>query len=253
MHTAAHELYARLSNVIMLPTLLLSAAASVLSIMLKGWQYGPYIVASMSATSTFLIGVQQHLKVEAKAESYKISAHRFDQLVTEAVSRSIITGINVRDVSEWEKELHRIAEANQFVMPSSIRRRCAGPYSPLVLVAALPALSAEEATLPTTTGMPPLIMMRPGNARQIGPLGRARSRPCLHGSRRHHAHQLHRNPQARALCRVTSQRRRTLPHQRVRRNYNRGSINTSNDRTPTRPLTRASPSCCACRQWCHPH
>eukprot|EP00964_Phaeocystis_antarctica_P019711 scaffold10880_cov64-Phaeocystis_antarctica.AAC.3 len=125
MHTAAHELYARLTNVIMLPTLLLSAAASVLSIMLKSWQYGPYIVASMSATSTFLIGVQQHLKVEAKAESYKISAHRFDQLVTEAISRSIITGINVRDVSEWEKELHRIAEANQFVMPSSIRRKCA--------------------------------------------------------------------------------------------------------------------------------
>ena len=132
MHTAAHELYARLSNVIMLPTLLLSATASVLSIMTKGWQYGPYIVASMSATSTFLIGVQQHLKVEAKAESYKISAHRFDQLVTEAISRSIITGINVRDVSSWEKELHRIAEANQFVMPSSIRRQCAGPHSPLV-------------------------------------------------------------------------------------------------------------------------
>ena len=130
MHTAAHELYARLSNVIMLPTLLLSATASVLSIMTKGWQYGPYIVASMSATSTFLIGVQQHLKVEAKAESYKISAHRFDQLVTEAISRSIITGINVRDVSSWEKELHRIAEANQFVMPSSIRRQCAGPHRP---------------------------------------------------------------------------------------------------------------------------
>ena len=155
--------------------------------------------------------------------------------------------------AEWEKELHRIAEANQFVMPSSIRRQCAGPYSPLVLVAALPALSAEEAPLPTTTGMPPLIMMRHGNARQIGPLGRARSRLCLHGSRRHHVHQLHQNPQARALCRVTSQRRRTLPHQRVRRNYNRGSINTSNDRTPTRPLTRASPSCSACRQLCHPH
>ena len=42
--------------------------------------------------------------------------------VTEAVSRSIITGITVRDVAEWEKELHRIAEANQFVLPARIRR-----------------------------------------------------------------------------------------------------------------------------------
>ena len=249
MHTAAHELYARLSNVIMLPTLLLSATASVLSIMTKGWQYGPYIVASMSATSTFLIGVQQHLKVEAKAESYKISAHRFDQLVTEAISRSIITGINVRDVSSWEKELHRIAEANQFVMPSSIRRQCAGPHSPLV---APPPPS------------PHLLKRRPPASRrrqvcrrcsrQIDPLGRARSPPCLRGSR-HRAHQLVlQNPQPQALCRVASQRRRTLPRQRVRRNHNRGSINTSNARTrPTRPRLRAGPSCSACRQSCRPH
>ena len=222
MHTAAHELYARLSNVIMLPTLLLSATASVLSIMTKGWQYGPYIVASMSATSTFLIGVQQHLKVEAKAESYKISAHRFDQLVTEAISRSIITGINVRDVSSWEKELHRIAEANQFVMPSSIRRQCAGPHSPLVAPPppSPPLLKRRPPPcLPTTTGMPPLFTRR-GNARQIDPLGRARSPPCLRGSR-HRAHQLVlQNPQPQALCRVASQRRRTLPRQRVRRNHN---------------------------------
>jgi len=123
MHTAAHELYIWLANVIMLPALLFSALGSVLSVMLKEEPLGPYIVAAISATSTFLIGVQQHIKVEAKAESHRISAHRFDQLVTEAVSRSIITGITVRDVAVWEKELHRIAEVNQFVMPSSIRRR----------------------------------------------------------------------------------------------------------------------------------
>ena len=43
--------------------------------------------------------------------------------MTEAVARSIITGITVRDVAEWEKELHRIAEANQFVLPARIRRK----------------------------------------------------------------------------------------------------------------------------------
>ena len=99
--------------------------ASVLSVTLKDYPGGHWIVAAIATSSTFLIGVQQHLKVEAKAESHRISAHRFDQLVTEAVSRSIITGITVRDVAEWEKELHRIAEANQFVLPARIRRKAA--------------------------------------------------------------------------------------------------------------------------------
>ena len=129
LHTAAHEHYVWLANVIMLPALLTSAVASVLSVTLKDYPDGPWIVAAVATSSTFLIGVQQHLKVEAKAESHRISAHRFDQLVTEAVSRSIITGITVRDVAEWEKELHRIAEANQFVLPARIRRRFAAQSS----------------------------------------------------------------------------------------------------------------------------
>ena len=78
MHTAAHELYIWLTNVIMLPALLLSALASVLSVMLKEEQLGPYIITGITATSTFLIGVQQHLKVRRNATAFwLLTRHNF--------------------------------------------------------------------------------------------------------------------------------------------------------------------------------
>ena len=144
-----------LANVIMLPALLTSAVASVLSVTLKDYPGGHWIVAAIATSSTFLIGVQQHLKVESKAESHRISAHRFDQLVTEAVSRSIITGINVRDVSEWEKELHRIAEANQFVLPAHIRRRFAARSSVDMIGPAPPAERRAARHMPPPRTQPP--------------------------------------------------------------------------------------------------
>ena len=63
LHTEAHESYTSLTNVIMLPALLSSAIASVLAVTLKDNPAGPYVVAAVSTASTFLIGVQQHLKV----------------------------------------------------------------------------------------------------------------------------------------------------------------------------------------------
>ena len=105
MHTEAHELYSLAANLLALSAVLLSALAAALSILLREVAAGPYAVAALACISAVLIGVQQKLKVDAKAEAHHISAHRFDQLVTEAVGRSVARGIHARDVAAWEKEI----------------------------------------------------------------------------------------------------------------------------------------------------
>ena len=89
MHTAAHELYIWLTNVIMLPALLLSALASVLSVMLKEEPLGPYIIAGITATSTFLIGVQQHLKVRCNATAFWLLTAQFWDRWNQKQSRTV--------------------------------------------------------------------------------------------------------------------------------------------------------------------
>ena len=105
MHTEAHELYSLAANLLALSAVLLSALAAALSILLREVAAGPYAVAALACVAAVLIGVQQKLKVDAKAEAHHISAHRFDQLVTEAVGRSVARGIHARDVAAWEKEI----------------------------------------------------------------------------------------------------------------------------------------------------
>ena len=105
MHTEAHELYSLAANLLALSAVLLSALAAALSILLREVAAGPYAVAALACVSAVLIGVQQKLKVDAKAEAHHISAHRFNQLVTEAVGRSVARGIHARDVAAWEKEI----------------------------------------------------------------------------------------------------------------------------------------------------
>ena len=105
MHTEAHELYSLAANLLALSAVLLSALAAALSILLREVAAGPYTVAALACVSAVLIGVQQKLKVDAKAEAHHISAHRFDKLVTEAVGRSVARGIHARDVAAWEKEI----------------------------------------------------------------------------------------------------------------------------------------------------
>ena len=105
IHTEAHELYSLAANLLALSAVLLSALAAALSILLREVAAGPYAVAALACVSAVLIGVQQKLKVDAKAEAHHISAHRFDQLVTEAVGRSVARGIHARDVAAWEKEI----------------------------------------------------------------------------------------------------------------------------------------------------
>ena len=71
-------------NFLMVPTILISAGASVLS----GSTYVPHseiIISCITAFSAFLLVMISYLKLDAASESHKITSHRFDKLYSNIV------------------------------------------------------------------------------------------------------------------------------------------------------------------------
>ena len=66
----------------MLPAIFMSALASVVQNPLHNTEYGPVILAAISAFVTCLLSVINYLKLDASAEAHKISAHQYDRLQT---------------------------------------------------------------------------------------------------------------------------------------------------------------------------
>ena len=70
----------KILNALMLPAIFIAAVVSVLQIPLKDTQYGPVILAALSAFVAFLLAIINYLKLEAEAEAHKISSHKYDKL-----------------------------------------------------------------------------------------------------------------------------------------------------------------------------
>ena len=67
-------------NRLMLPSIFLSAMASVLSAALKVYTWGPTLLAALSALISFLLAIISYLKLDAQSEAHKTSAHQYDKL-----------------------------------------------------------------------------------------------------------------------------------------------------------------------------
>ena len=65
---------------LMLPAIMFSTAASVLSSALKDYSWGTYVISSINALIAFLLAIVNFLKLDAASEAYKISAHQYDKL-----------------------------------------------------------------------------------------------------------------------------------------------------------------------------
>ncbi len=79
-------------NKLMMPAILLSTAATVLASFLKTEPWGAVVISSVNAFISFLLAVVNYLKLDARAEAYKISAHQYDKLqsTVEFTSGSIL-------------------------------------------------------------------------------------------------------------------------------------------------------------------
>ena len=133
-------------NHLMMPAILLSTTATVLATFIKEYSWGAILISSVNALIAFLLAIVNYLKLDARAEAYKISAHQYDKIqsTVEFTSGSILLlpdGIvdsdNNNDTSNGkfdrieqkliqtlemvETKIAEIKETNQFIVPREIR------------------------------------------------------------------------------------------------------------------------------------
>jgi len=69
-------------NYLMMPSILLSTAATVVSSIVKDFYWGAYLIAGVNGIIAFLLALVNYLKLDATSEAHKIAAHQYDKLQT---------------------------------------------------------------------------------------------------------------------------------------------------------------------------
>jgi hypothetical protein len=115
-------------NYLMMPAILLSTAATVLSSVVKDYMWGAYLIAGINGIIAFLLTVVNYLKLDAASEAHKISSHQYDKLQTSIEFLSGATLLFEKDsytiqlkLDETEKKINEIKETNHFIIPKTIR------------------------------------------------------------------------------------------------------------------------------------
>ena len=128
-----------LLNRLMFPAIFLSVTASVLAEAVGPWAYGSILMSAVNAFIAFLLAIISYLKLDAQAESYKISSNQYDKLqsMCEFTSGAILLFKDPNSKEDMDKlrdelekklldiqtKITEIKEINQFVVPRKIRYR----------------------------------------------------------------------------------------------------------------------------------
>ena len=129
-------------NFLMFPSIFASACASVLATIFENYVWGGHIISAINAAISFLLSIISYLKLDAKSEAHKISAHQYDKLqsICEFSSGNLLLFTDMKPFetqgqeSEFFKEIQKkintleakikeIKETNQFIVPKRIRHR----------------------------------------------------------------------------------------------------------------------------------
>ncbi len=115
-------------NRLMMPSIFLSTAATVLSAIVKEFYWGAYLIAAVNGIIAFLLAVVNYLKLDAASEAHKITAHQYDKLQTKIEFLSGQTllfdfdkKVIQKELEEMKKKIEEIKETNQFIVPKKIR------------------------------------------------------------------------------------------------------------------------------------
>lgn len=128
-------------NFLMIPAICISAVCSILSA--ATLEDGNIIVAGLTGLNSFIISMISYLKLDAKAETFRVTAYKFDKLQTkcEFYAGKILYAPTSGDedvklisdlylfIESIEKDIHDIKEVNQFIIPETIRYRYPRLYS----------------------------------------------------------------------------------------------------------------------------
>ena len=123
---------------LMLPAIFISTLCTVLSVPLQNSNTGSITTSALNGFNSFLLSIITYLKLDAKADAHKTSAYQFDKLQTMCEFYSgktlllhddhIEKNVN-KFIDSLEKKVSEIKDANQFIIPESIRYRYNDIYS----------------------------------------------------------------------------------------------------------------------------
>ena len=129
-------------NMLMMPAILLSTIATVLSSVVKPYWWGTILISSVNGLIAFLLAIVNFLKLDAASEAHKISSHQYDKLQSsvEFMSGSILLFKNIdcqgpkelkqsiendmmTKMTDVEKKINEIKETNHCIIPRCVRLR----------------------------------------------------------------------------------------------------------------------------------
>jgi hypothetical protein len=96
-------------NCYMMPAILFSTVATVLSSFVDQYSWGSLFIASLNGIIAFLLAVVNYLKLDAASEAHKISSHQYDKLqsTVEFTSGSVLL-FRYNDLQKMEYQLEQI-------------------------------------------------------------------------------------------------------------------------------------------------
>jgi ribosomal protein S13 len=98
-------------NLYMMPSLMFSTGATVLSSYANQFYWGPLFLSALNGCISFLLAIVNYLKLDAASEAHKISAHQYDKLQTtvEFTSGSVLL-FRYNGLQKEEYELEQLKE-----------------------------------------------------------------------------------------------------------------------------------------------
>jgi len=128
LYTEAKTLCELRLNYLMLPAIMITALCSILSLVLKDYGFGATIVSCLNGGNAFILALVSYLKLDARSESHRSSAYKFDKIQSSIVfssGRALFGTLKKKEVialiEKVEKDVTEIKESNQFVLPELIR------------------------------------------------------------------------------------------------------------------------------------
>lgn len=98
-------------NWYMMPAILFSTIATVLSSFVSKYSWGSLFIAALNGMIAFLLAIVNYLKLDAASEAHKISSHQYDKLqsTVEFTSGSVLL-FRYNDLLKMEHQLDKIKE-----------------------------------------------------------------------------------------------------------------------------------------------